>query len=168
MKRIWSPWRMDYIHEEKPEGCIFCDKPKQDRDADNLILLRGEHSYIMLNRYPYNNGHLMIVPYEHVDMPTGLSPEAQMELMTQVNICLEVLQDAMHPDGFNVGMNLGAPAGAGIQDHMHVHVVPRWTGDTSFMPVLGDTHVIVQGLEECYRQLKPVVDRVYNTDVPSE
>ena len=168
MKRIWSPWRMDYIHEEKPEGCIFCDKPKQDRDADNLILLRGEHSYIMLNRYPYNNGHLMIVPYEHVDMPTRLSPEAQMELMTQVNICLEALQDAMHPDGFNVGMNLGAPAGAGIQDHMHVHVVPRWTGDTSFMPVLGDTHVIVQGLEECYRQLKPVVDRVYNTDVPSE
>ncbi|MBM3188116.1 MAG: HIT domain-containing protein [Chloroflexi bacterium] len=165
MKRIWSPWRMQYILEEKPSGCVFCVKPAEQDDPENLILLRGQHCYVMMNRYPYNNGHLMVIPYEHVDLPTKLCPAAQLELMTQTGLCIEVLQDAMHPDGFNVGMNLGASAGAGIKDHVHIHVVPRWTGDTNFMPVLGDTRVIVEGLQESYAKLRPrFADRC---DVPS-
>ena len=158
MQRIWSPWRLDYILGEKAEGCVFCDKPAEDDDPDNLILMRGRHSFIMMNRYPYNNGHLMVIPYDHVDSPTGLDPETLFEMMQQVNVCIEVLSEAMHPDGFNVGMNLGQSAGAGIKDHMHIHIVPRWTGDTNFMPVIGDTHVIVEALERCYTELRPRFD----------
>jgi ATP adenylyltransferase len=158
MKRIWSPWRLDYILGEKKGGCVFCDKPLVHEDPDNLILMRGHHSFIMMNRYPYNNGHLMVIPYAHVDSPAQLGPEALLEMMQQVNMCLEVLGEAMHPDGFNVGMNLGKPAGAGIKDHVHMHVVPRWTGDTNFMPVIGETHVIVEALEHCYHDLRPLFD----------
>ena len=158
MKRIWSPWRMAYIEGEKQKGCIFCDKTLEDQDSDNLILLRGEHCFVMMNRYPYTNGHLMVVPYVHVDSPTALPPETLMEMMNLVNIALEVLRESMHSDGFNVGMNLGASAGAGIADHIHMHVVPRWTGDTNFMPVLGDTRVIVEGLQACYDKLRPLFD----------
>lgn len=158
MKRIWSPWRMQYILDQRPSGCIFCDKPLEDQDPDNLILLRGVHCYVMMNRYPYNNGHLMVIPYAHVDLPSHLCADAQIELMAQTSMCIEVLQESMKPDGFNVGMNLGASAGAGIKDHLHVHVVPRWTGDTNFMPVLGDTRVIVEGLEQSYGRLRPKFD----------
>ncbi|MGI5917798.1 MAG: HIT family protein, partial [Anaerolineae bacterium] len=143
---------------DKPTGCIFCDKPKERQDTDNLILLRGEHCFIMLNRYPYNNGHLMVVPYEHVDMPGKLSAPALFELIQETNMCIEVLQESMNPEGFNVGMNLGAPAGAGIKDHVHMHIVPRWTGDTNFMPVLGDTRVIVEALERSYETLRPLFE----------
>jgi len=149
---------MQYIMSEKPEGCIFCDKAAEARDAENLILLRGRSCFVMMNRYPYNNGHLMIAPYVHVDSPTRLPPEAQQEMMALVNICVEVLQEAMSPHGFNVGMNLGASAGAGIKDHIHMHVVPRWVGDTNFMPVLAETHVIVEALEQSYAKLKPLFD----------
>ena len=158
MKRLWSPWRMEYILGEKPEGCIFCDKVLKEKDSENLILFRGEHCFVIMNRYPYNNGHLMVAPYDHVDMPTKLPAETLTEMMTIVNICLEVLQEEMQPDGFNLGMNLGACAGAGIRDHVHMHVVPRWTGDTSFMPVLADTHVIVEALHDCYERLRPCFD----------
>jgi ATP adenylyltransferase len=158
MKRIWSPWRMEYIVGERHAGCVFCDKTQETQDSDNLILLRGEHCFIMLNRYPYNNGHLMVVPYAHVSSPTQLPPPAVLEMMTLVNTSLEVLQESMAPDGFNVGMNLGIPAGAGIADHLHMHVVPRWTGDTNFMSVLGETRVIVEALQACYSKLKPLFD----------
>lgn len=159
MNRLWSPWRMEYIRGEKPEGCIFCTKPREANDEENLILVRGKHCFVMLNRYPYTNGHLMVVPYEHVSMPTDLAPETLLEMMQLVNISLIVLQETMHPDGFNVGMNLGASAGAGIKDHVHIHVVPRWVGDTNFMPVIGDTRVIVESLQACYENLKPCFDR---------
>ena len=159
MKRIWAPWRLEYILGDKPSGCIFCEKANTTNDKDDLVLYRGAYCYIMMNRYPYNNGHLMVVSKEHIDLPTKLSVEAQAEMMQQVNLCLEVLQEAMRPDGFNVGMNLGTCAGAGIKDHLHMHVVPRWTGDTNFMPVIDDTHVIVEGLESCYNKLKPLFDR---------
>jgi ATP adenylyltransferase len=158
MKQLWSPWRMEYIRREKPDGCVFCALPQEDNDPKSLILLRGTHCYVMLNRYPYNNGHLMIVPYEHVDSPAKLAPDVLQDMMWQVNISLTVLKKAMNPDGFNIGMNLGASAGAGIRDHIHMHVVPRWTGDTNFMSVLADTHVIVEGLAECYSQLKPLFE----------
>ncbi|MBC7236448.1 MAG: HIT domain-containing protein [Chloroflexi bacterium] len=161
MKRIWAPWRIDYIRSAKPTDCIFCTKPEEgcENDGDNLILYRGEHCYIMMNRYPYNNGHLMVVPYRHVDTPQDLATEELAEMMVQVNLCLKVLAESMFPDGFNIGMNLGAAAGAGIKDHIHMHVVPRWVGDTNFMPVLGDTRVIVEGIQVCYERLKPLFDR---------
>jgi ATP adenylyltransferase len=158
MNQLWSPWRMEYIVGEKPKGCIFCAKAAEDHDPENLILLRGRTCFVMMNRYPYNNGHLMVAPYVHVDSPTKLSPEAQLDMMALVNICIEVLQQAMSPDGFNVGMNLGASAGAGIKDHIHMHIVPRWVGDTNFMPVLAETHVIVEALEQSYAKLKPLFD----------
>ena len=158
MNRMWSPWRMEYILQEKKEGCVFCDTIHQDEDSDNLILVRGEHSFIIMNRYPYNNGHLMVAPYAHVNLPTLLRPEALYEMAQMVNICIEVLKESMMPDGFNVGMNLGASAGAGIKDHIHTHIVPRWTGDTNFMPVISDTRVIVEGLMECYTKLRPLFD----------
>ncbi len=155
MNRIWSPWRLEYVQGEKPSGCIFCDKPRETNDVENLIIMRGRLCFVMLNRYPYNNGHLMVVPYTHMSMPTELDAETLAEMMSLVNVSIEVLREAMHPDGFNLGMNLGAAAGAGIRDHVHMHVVPRWTGDTNFMPVIGDTRVIVEGLGTCYAKLQP-------------
>jgi len=158
MKRMWSPWRMEYIRGERPKGCVFCEKPQEPADPENLILFRGEHCYIMMNRYPYTNGHLLVIPYEHVSMPMELEQDALLELNLEINICIEVLGEAMHPDGFNIGMNLGAAAGAGIRDHLHAHVVPRWVGDTNFMPVLNETRVIVEGLQESYAALRPLFD----------
>lgn len=168
MKRMWSPWRIDYIRSPKPDGCVFCDAPEEGEDSDLLILFRGQHCYIMMNRYPYNNGHLMIIPYEHVSMPMEMSSAAQIELWQEVDMCLEVLTETMAPDGFNVGMNLGAAAGAGIADHLHMHVVPRWTGDTNFMATLGETKVIVEGLEDCYQQLRPAFDCMCTDQDPTE
>jgi ATP adenylyltransferase len=162
MKRIWAPWRIDYVREAKPEGCIFCQKPQEEADQDNLILYRGEHCFVIMNLYPYNNGHLMVVPYRHVNTLQELTPEELAEMMEQVNLCLDVLQELMAPGGFNLGMNLGTAAGAGIKDHVHMHVVPRWVGDTSFMPVLCDTRVIVEGIQGCYDRLKPLFDRAAN------
>jgi len=158
MKQLWSPWRIEYIRGPKPDGCVFCDLVEEGQDTENLILLRAKRCYVMMNRYPYNNGHLMVIPYEHVDRPTLLEPMVLYEMMQLVNICVEVLQEAMNPDGFNIGMNLGASAGAGIKDHVHMHIVPRWTGDTNFMAVVSDTHVIVEGLNESYETLRPLFD----------
>ncbi len=168
MKRIWSPWRIDYIRSPKPEGCVFCDAPRDDDDAERLILFRGQYCYIMMNRYPYNNGHLMVIPYAHVSMPNELESAAQIEMWQEVNMCLEALSERMEPDGFNVGMNLGASAGAGIVDHIHMHIVPRWIGDTNFMPVIGETNVIVEGLEDCYEQLRPALDSLCTEENPAE
>ena len=164
MKRIWSPWRMEYIREEKRGGCIFCEKTKEERDEENLILLRGQHCFVILNRFPYINGHLMVAPYDHVDMLNKLTLEAQVEMMRLVSLCIDVLQEAMRPDGFNLGMNLGASAGAGIKDHIHMHVVPRWVGDTNFMPVLGETRVIVEALQDSYKKLEPLFARKCQTE----
>jgi ATP adenylyltransferase len=158
MKRLWAPWRMDYIRGPKFNGCIFCALPNAQADRENLILYRGQRSFVMLNRYPYNNGHLMVAPYEHVDSPTQLPAQVLGEMMELVNVCLAVLKETMQPDGFNIGMNVGAAAGAGIKDHIHMHVVPRWVGDTNYMPVTADTRVIVEGLLECYDRLKPSFD----------
>lgn len=156
MKDLWSPWRIEYVLQKKPKGCIFCTKCQENLDEENLILFRGEHNFVILNRYPYNNGHLMVVPYRHVNMLNDLTPDEQVEMMQLVSLSIQVLTESMHPDGFNVGMNLGASAGAGIKDHIHMHVVPRWTGDTNFMPVLSDTRVIVEALEQSYARLKPL------------
>jgi len=157
MKRIWSPWRYCYITGEKPADCVFCQLPQEQADEDNLILYRGEFCYIMLNRYPYTNGHLMVIPYQHVDTPLLLPQESLTELMVLNNLCIAALAEAMHPDGFNIGMNLGKAAGAGIKEHIHLHIVPRWAGDNNFMPVIGETRVINQSLEDSYRALLPII-----------
>jgi ATP adenylyltransferase len=158
MDYMWAPWRMDYILTPKPQGCIFCEKPAQHRDRDNLILHRGKTCFVIMNYYPYNNGHLMVVPYRHLEQLHTLSAGEQQEMMRALSFCSEILTTTLKTDGLNIGMNLGKTAGAGIDDHLHFHIVPRWNGDTNFMPITGHTKVLPQGLYECWDQLKPLFD----------
>lgn len=155
MKKLWAPWRIEYIRSPKKEGCIFCDKPNRDKDRDDLILYRGKNVCVLMNLYPYNNAHLLIAPYEHVDHMHGLDLKTYQEIMMLADHSMEILKKTMGAQGFNFGANIGAAGGAGIEEHIHFHVVPRWAGDTNFMPVLGHTKVQVDGLLECYDQLKP-------------
>ncbi len=155
MKRLWAPWRIDYIRGEKPLGCILCDKPQAQCDQENLILFRAEHSFVMMNLYPYNNGHLMVSPYQHADTLEGLSNAVLSDLMQMMKASLAALRSAFNPEGANVGLNLGKAGGAGIDDHLHFHVVPRWEGDTNFMTVVGENRVIPEDIQETYRLLKP-------------
>jgi ATP adenylyltransferase len=150
VERLWAPWRLEYIAGERPDGCIFCDKPLEKDDRANYILRRGVHSFVLLNAFPYNNGHLMIAPYAHLSDLDELPLETLVEMMKLCQDALRALRLAMGPDGFNVGFNLGAAAGAGIKDHLHLHVVPRWAGDTNFMPVLADVRVVPQSLERAW------------------
>jgi ATP adenylyltransferase len=154
MKRIWAPWRIEYILSKKPEGCILCNKPKEDKDAQNHILYRGQKNYIILNSYPYNPGHLMVVPYRHVGSLEDLTEEERQEHFTMVSRGLSVLREAFHPGGFNIGGNIGKAAGAGIDGHYHSHVLPRWNGDTNYMTVLTDVRVVPQALADTYKILK--------------
>jgi len=146
---------MDYILSEKEEGCIFCQKPLEKNDREMLILHRGKSAMVLMNLYPYNNGHLLIAPYAHVDSPDKLTNGERAELMELSNLSMTILKKVMNADGFNFGANIGSAGGAGIEEHVHFHVVPRWKGDTNFMPVLGHTKVQVDGLAETYDKLKP-------------
>lgn len=155
MEHLWAPWRMAYIEGNSEEqGCIFCNRLKQDDDFDALILGRGKRSFLMLNRYPYTNGHMMAVPVAHVASLEQLSDADQAELMQMTSRAVSILRAAYEPDGFNVGVNIGEAAGAGIVDHVHVHIVPRWNGDTNFMAATASTRVLPESLEESYRRLK--------------
>jgi len=147
---------MTFIAPKTPQSqeCIFCTQPAEHRDEENHILYRGEHCYMMLNRYPYNNGHLMIAPFQHAGTIEKLSAETLAELMAQAQLALKALRFAMKPDGFNMGINEGKIAGAGYADHMHLHIVPRWNGDTNFMPVVADIKVMPEHLDIVYQQLK--------------
>ncbi len=150
---------MVYIRQlGKEEGCIFCKKPKGKKDAKNLILLRGKTAFVLMNLFPYNSGHLMIAPYRHIGRFEDLTKVEGLELFQLTSLSLKVLKEKLNPDGFNIGMNLGRTAGAGYEDHIHVHIVPRWNGDTNFMPVIADTKVIPEFLEETYKLLKPGFD----------
>ncbi len=153
MEQIWAPWRIEYIQTEKPEGCILCEKPRESDDARNYILYRGDKNFIILNSYPYNPGHLMVAPYRHVATPENLTEEERREHFEIVSRSIKVLRQVFNPGGFNIGMNLGKVAGAGIDDHFHTHVVPRWLGDTNFMPVLADTRVLPEALADTYQKL---------------
>jgi len=153
MKHLWAPWRIEYIRSEKPAGCILCDKPKETNDPENYILYRGKLNFIMLNAYPYNPGHLLVAPYRHAAGLTALTEAERNEHYALVSRCIEVLQQALKPAGFNIGANLGKVAGAGIDDHFHSHIVPRWQGDTNFIPVLTDARVISQSLQDTYKDL---------------
>jgi ATP adenylyltransferase len=157
MEHLWAPWRMTYIGsgDKKDDGCIFCAKAAENRDEENLLLYRGAHCFVIMNLYPYNNGHLMIAPYAHVPTIEELDATVLADIMITAQRCLSALRGAMHPDGYNMGINQGAVAGAGIADHVHLHIVPRWNGDTNFMPVLGNTKVMPDYLNNTYHQLLP-------------
>jgi ATP adenylyltransferase len=160
MERLWAPWRMEYVTADEIPGCIFCNKPDEDRDRENMILFRGRLSFIMLNAFPYNNGHMMIAPYRHVGDFSELTGDEMLDLMRLTQVAKEVLERAFCPQGFNIGINLGRVAGAGIADHIHVHIVPRWNGDTNFMPVIADIKVMPQALEKAYQTLKSALDEL--------
>ena len=160
MDKLWAPWRIDYIRTPKEDGCVFCAKSEPGDDRENLVLLRGENAFILMNLYPYSNGHLMIAPYQHTSKTLDLSRETNLEIIHMVNQSMEILKIAMKAEGFNFGANLGKIAGAGIEEHLHYHVVPRWTGDTNFMPILGHTKVIVEGLQETWDILEPNFNKI--------
>lgn len=160
MKKLWAPWRMTYIREalsdENPDKCVLCEignAPAQDDEA-NLVLARGQFVYTVLNKFPYNNGHLMITPYLHTCELAELADETLVEMMRMTQQAMDALKRAANPDGFNIGANFGRVAGAGIDSHLHYHVVPRWSGDTNFMPVLADVKILSQALQETWRELK--------------
>jgi len=157
IKRLWSPWRLQYVagSYKKSAGCIFCEKiPTPEKDRQNLVLLRGDKGFMMLNLFPYNTGHFMVAPYVHVPSVEDLDADTLADLMGMVNRGIAALRRAYQPDGINIGINLGAAAGAGIVDHVHIHVVPRWVGDTNFMPVFSETKVIPELLEGTYERLR--------------
>jgi ATP adenylyltransferase len=163
MNRLWAPWRMKYIAEignKKEEGCIFCTKPDVSDDKNNLIVLRGEKCFIILNAFPYTNGHLLIVPYVHTSELDALDEPTAAELWKFVVLGKKALTKAYKPDGFNIGMNIGRSGGAGIEQHLHLHIVPRWNGDVNFMSVMTDSRVISQGLGDTYDLLLPIFKEV--------
>ena len=159
MDRIWAPWRMEYLMAEKSDGCIFCDKPADNDDRARLILHRSDRSFIIMNAYPYNNGHLMVAPFRHVGSFQELLSEERSDLMDEVALAESLIERTFHPQGMNVGVNLGECAGAGVVGHLHVHIVPRWSGDTNFMPVLGETRVIPELLQQTYDKLAENLER---------
>ena len=157
MKNLWSPWRMSYIKSPKnKEVCVFCEAISQDEDSSNFVVHRAENSFVILNRYPYSNGHMMVIPNYHVSGLNDLNKPVRAEMMELMNKSTETLKELFQPEGFNLGVNIGEAAGAGIGDHVHLHIVPRWKGDTNFMTSLGNTRVIPESLEETYRQIKEI------------
>ena len=154
MKRIWAPWRVQYIRVKNPVGCIFCDKIKENKDAENFILYRGEKNFVIMNLFPYNPGHLMIVPYRHIGKLEDMTAEERNNHYEIVTHSVGILKEVNKTENFNIGMNLGRVSGAGIDDHIHTHIVPRWHGDTNFMPVVADARVLPEGLASTYAQLK--------------
>jgi ATP adenylyltransferase len=155
--RIWAPWRLEYVKDaakDNEDECIFCAKPAADDDEANLIVHRGERCFVILNLFPYTNGHLMVAPYEHVGALQDLDAETVAELMSLGQSAMRRLEQVYSPQGYNVGFNQGRIAGAGFENHIHMHVVPRWGGDTNFMPVLADTRVMPQTLQQSYEALR--------------
>lgn len=158
MDNLWAPWRLEYVKaadEINEEGCIFCDLPAQEheKDQENLILHRAKHSFIIMNKYPYNGGHLMVVPYQHTNRFDDLSPDEKLELMDLLQDSIHAFENTFEPHGYNIGLNLGRVAGAGIYEHLHYHIVPRWNGDTNFMPVIGQTKVVSVGFDDTWQAL---------------
>ncbi len=155
MEQLWAPWRKKYIeHHEPTPGCIFCNALQMADSVENLVVARAQHSFAMLNRYPYNNGHLMIVPYAHQPTLEMLDAATRAEMMELVSHSLEVLRAIYHPEAFNFGANIGKAAGAGIAAHLHLHVVPRWSGDTNFMSSIGETRVLPEELSDTYQRIQ--------------
>jgi ATP adenylyltransferase len=158
MDHLWSPWRLSYvIGTARVAGCVFCEAQGGE---DSLVVHRGTHCYVILNKYPYNNGHLMIVPNRHVALLSDTTPEEHVELIALASRAEVAIREAFAPQGMNMGINLGKPAGAGILDHLHMHVVPRWNGDTNFMTVVGQTRVLPEELPVTAERLRPIFERL--------
>jgi len=155
MRQIWAPWRMEYILGDKSKGCIFCHNLPAKHSKKKLILHQGKFSLVMLNRYPYTNCHLLVAPRKHTDTLDGLNGEESLDFFITLRKSVGILKEAIKPNGFNIGMNLGRIAGAGIKDHIHFHIVPRWSGDTNFMPVVAESVVIPEHLKNAFEQLIP-------------
>ncbi|MFP3928711.1 MAG: HIT family protein [Desulfobacteraceae bacterium] len=160
MKTLWAPWRMEYILADKSGECVLCPGEDRSRDEERLILYVGERVLVIMNKYPYTNGHLMVAPIRHVGDLEDLSREEMLDLMSMLRKVTGILREQMGPDGFNVGLNLGRVAGAGMEDHLHFHVVPRWDGDTNFMTVFAEVRVIPEHIKETYNKLRPYFDRL--------
>ncbi len=160
MQQMWTPWRMAYIRREKRPGCIFCEMLEAEDDRTQLILHRSNFAFLVLNKYPYNNGHMMAVPYRHVDAFDALTPDELADMNALVSLGIRALRRTANPHGFNLGINIGKVAGAGVLDHLHTHIVPRWEGDANFMPVLADVRLIPQDLNETYDELKAAVEEI--------
>jgi ATP adenylyltransferase len=158
--RLWAPWRIPYIEQAEPTtGCIFVELPKQQDDRNNLILFRGQRAFVIMNAFPYTNGHLMVAPYKHTANLSELDDAELLEIHQLVARCVEWINECYQPDGFNIGVNLGKAAGAGIPSHVHWHIVPRWNGDTNFMTSIGEVRVLPQSLADSYDRLKSVIDQ---------
>lgn len=154
MENLWSPWRMKYVTDsDNPDSCVFCTAPKQEDGIGNLIAHREKDCYIILNRYPYTSGHLMVVPFQHVSSIELLTPEVRFEMFEMVNQAILVLRAVYQPEGFNIGINMGVAGGAGIAEHAHIHIVPRWAGDTNFMSTVGETRVIPEDMAVSYKRI---------------
>ncbi len=165
VKVLWAPWRLRYIERaQMQQKCIFCEKPEEHRDFENFILDRSKTCFTIMNIFPYANGHLMVAPYRHTAEFGGLTNAETLDLMENVNRCMLILKNALHPDGFNIGLNLGKTAGAGVEDHIHFHIVPRWLGDSNFMPVIGEVKVIPEHIETTFRKLKKELSREATTE----
>lgn len=162
--RLWAPWRMEFIRQERPanQGCVLCDYVGVAPAAGTLLLARRRHAFVVLNKYPYNSGHIMVVPTRHVHDPAQLSPEESAALWQLTTDAMTALRKATNCQGMNCGINLGRAAGAGIEEHLHVHLVPRWDGDNNFMPVLGELRVVPEGLERTREHLAPSFDSLSN------
>ncbi|RLB57137.1 MAG: HIT family hydrolase [Deltaproteobacteria bacterium] len=157
MKHLWAPWRTQYILGPREPGCVFCFEP--DQDDERHVLVRSSSAFVIMNKYPYSNGHLLVVPRRHVARPWQLPAEEYRQLCSLLLESMQVVQQALQPHGMNVGMNMGQVAGAGVDEHMHFHIVPRWSGDHNYMSVLGEVRVINQHLEETWRLLKQAFER---------
>lgn len=155
---LWAPWRIKYILDDKEDSCLFCAKVQSEDDLNNQVVARSDYSFALLNKFPYNCGHMMVAPYRHTAEFENLSPEEISDLFHLVQRSIKALKETMAPEGFNVGLNLGRSAGAGVVDHLHIHIVPRWQGDTNFMPVIADTEVVPQSLDATYRLLRQAIN----------
>lgn len=166
MKILWAPWRYLYIRGNKEKECLFCRMIKEKEDSNNFIIYRGKHNFIVLNKYPYSPGHIMVVTYAHTIKFSELRNEAILELFQLIDFSIEILKEAFEPQGFNLGINVGKISGAGVEDHMHVHIVPRWIGDANFMTVIGETRVISEALEVTFTKLKDIIEKKkYKVDI---
>lgn len=160
MDVLWAPWRMDYVLGPKPECCVFCLPESRDQDEERLVLYRGTRVFVIMNKFPYNSGHLMVTPLRHVMDFCDLTVEEHTELFSMSQKTVAILRELSEPEGFNLGFNLGGAAGAGIKEHVHFHIVPRWNGDSSFMAVLGEVRTVPEHLHVTYTRLKPYFDRL--------
>ena len=162
MKVLWAPWRMEYILSNEEVGCFICDLTQAEPSEENLLLYRNEHAMVLMNKYPYNNGHILVAPVAHTADLTELTETEYGETMELFRFSLKALENLMDPEGFNAGLNLGKTGGAGLEEHVHFHIVPRWHGDTNFMPVISDLRVIPEAIKETYGYLKPLFENYRN------